>query len=175
MQAGACALDNKERITAGGAEDLCELAFLEWLGGLPSRQLDCFGGVQWLELNLMDDARVTERCEEGGEGVLPTRLFGSDRAEDENTFSGGRTEQSLQPFQGVRVAPLEVVDEGQEWMLGLGEYGAERFVELKTLPALTDLKRLLRGGLVLQDIGSEPGEGLLLRRGEFWARGAQWL
>src|SRR5262249_40439949 len=116
--------------------DLAEIFAIHRLRGFEARQLGRLSGVQRLERNFQDYPGLPQPRQKSRERMLPASLFGSNSPKEENARRGRRGQQSAEPLKRVRIAPLHVVEIEQHRLAAFSESRTERFIEMKTLPAL---------------------------------------
>ena len=135
LQPGPYTLHHKQRIAPSGPEDLSQVPAVERFRGFEPRQFGRLLGIQGLERNLQNHPRLPQPRQKPGKRMFAARLFRPHRPKHEDSVRGGRGQQSVEPLKRIGIAPLHVVEIQQNRLPALSESGAQRFVEMKPLPA----------------------------------------
>src|ERR1700678_780034 len=59
-------------------------------------------------------------------------------SQHQETLTPRGSKQEVQPVERIVIAPLQVIDQQQEWLRRQAECGTQRLVKMKALPALRE-------------------------------------
>src|SRR5262245_49923287 len=119
----------------GFAKSAGDRRFVERMLGDLACQLCGGGPVERSEGNCRHQIVAFELTQQSHERWVVLLLLRSHRADDQAWCVGRRSRKILQPFDGVTVGPLQIVDEEDEWS-SRSECSRERLEKPEPLPAL---------------------------------------
>ena len=134
-QLHASAFDDEQRMAFGFAERARQRRLVERMLGDLAGQLRGGRPVERAERDRRQQIVAFELAEQPSERRIVLLLLGAHRADDEAARVGRRAQEIVEPFDGVAVGPLQIVDDEHE-RSGGPERLRERLEEAQALPAL---------------------------------------
>ncbi len=174
-QARANAFHDEQGIAFRRPVESAQIGGIKRTVGHLGRQCRGLFGVERREGKFHGLPGLAQVAQQTGERVAPASLFGPHGADYQDSCGRVAPKQRVQPFEGVRIAPLQVVDQQEQGAAGLAEHRVQGVVEVAPFPTLCQGMRPLDGRVLRQNLRHHACQFRELRLGQLRTRGAQGL
>ncbi len=163
LQAGAHALHHEQWITFGGAIYARQFGGIERaFGHLPRKRISLLPAER-RQRKLHQAPQPPQLARQARERMVAAGFLGPQRSHHQDAPGSLHVKQGGHPFQRIRIAPLQIVDDQQQRLAHSRKHGAQRFVKVMPLPALGKGSWSRDGGIFRQNLRQHPRQFRQLR------------